>query len=300
MKNKSATTLYFGFKIVLALTCLTILGTVTVAVAADQCRAVFSKDTKTYLDFTYYYPVRLNVQNQVHNFYAKNRFSHDGKVTPVHDPLTNESSLVKETEKPLEFVYSIYSERGTLPPDFIDHLRKRDRELEPQHSVFVTWTEPKTDQLKAVIRIYDASPETRLNEDLGATRLPLERDFPNLVIPERKNGNPYLIEFGRLGKTSDVEGDGRAILKAISDYVLGSHYSSESAQNLTLASKKEPVIYVGCSPIAARLYKKAGFDVAFTPDQVGKEDMFILRMKASDLIKKFHGSTESYRIETQD
>lgn len=264
------------------------LGCSTAVHAANECIDAFSASPAQELDWVFYFPMEVRSSTgKSFRLYCSNYCFSAPQIGRGGDysALVRNGRLFTKTEDLLKFIYSTYSSRETLPPDMIAKFKRLDSELEPEHSVFLVSPDRESGKPRVAMRIYDASPRTSFIQTT-ATRLPMEREFPSLILPDRAAGNEYLIELGRLGKSKDLTGDPRLLLKSIAEYLKRSHFPHGPR-----GDGVDPVIYVESSSIGLRLYKRFGFTKVFGPEEVGAADTYISRVKASEFVKLFE-STE--------
>ena len=273
-----------------------------------QCVNIFSQnDTQLY--WSYYFPQNLPELTYFDNSglvppnvvfngglhplspmvaYRKSTFFADSKKDPQFtiDQLSTTSKTFQETNKILEYLYNLYRSRNTVSENSIAEMRHLDNQLDPSHTNYVVFFEPTTHNPKVVVRIYDGSARNDLNRNIERipVKIPIELEYPHLILPERSQGQDQIIELGRMGKEENVQGDLKVLLRCISEYLFQSF-------NFGMRDKgQNPVIYVEALAPAARLYKnKYHFEVVFGPEDLkipsNQPARYILRITAKDFIK---------------
>jgi hypothetical protein len=193
----------------------------------------------------------------------------------------------------IEAFFDWYAIRGMLPKQEIDVLRRKERSLPKRRTTYFVYTEAATGQMQSMIRLYDGNPMyQKLGESgrisrVGYEETFIERDFPFLILPERKTGVP-IFELGRLGVDRDRVIDGVfPLLARVADWLE--------------AEGKTGVIYLDALEGAAQLYvRRYGAEVAYSPEQLAKlrrlktgdtteprHKLTILRFKVEDFIARF-------------
>ncbi len=237
-----------------------------------------------------FYPIRVQMAGDMkYEAYAKAYFLSDQTHPPVVSYRSfGDKQLAAEIEILLNQVYKIYGNRQTVPKDWIAAMRELDGSLPLTNLNYIFFVDPRTEEAKVVIRIFDGSPKVWLGESRAAQKLPLEIEYPHLVLPDRSQGNQNLIELGRMGKADEVDGDLNILLESVSTYVRQFH-ELDLAQSAAETAKNDPIIYVEASAVAARMYRqKYGFEIVFGPKEVGVLDTYILRMNAKSFMQKHH------------
>lgn len=219
--------------------------------------------------------------------YYRSTFSMAPNARPelVYDNLSSTSETFKETFALANHLYSQFYTKNSKSEE-IAFLRNTDEQLSPIH---VGWIVYHADNLKdpqVMIRVVDtaetANPLGFLKDkNIPPQKLPIEIQYPHLKLPERVSGKT-MVELGRLGKTKDVDGDLRTLLRTASNY-LHQRFFGET-DNI--------VIYVEASPAAARLYtSKYGFELAYRPEDLkiptNEKQFSILKIDAKDFIQRF-------------
>lgn len=300
---------------------------------SGSCMTFYVPDYSKTLRWTYYFSENIPTsnygkiqdfaQNNLSNFkfkggvtpgalrvaYRKSTFSADPSVSPefIVDSIDSQSHTFQETQKILNFLYLHYKKRGTVPTSTIAEMRSLDHELNPENFNYIVFSDPTTNEPKVMIRIFDASPRNDMHQSplRKAQPLPIELEYLELTLPDRKIGNNYLIELGRLGKEDSIEGDLQALLRTIAEYLPQSFWSywitQKSDSQNTTEPHHEPIIYVEALAPAARLYKnKYHFEEVFSPKELkipkGQPARYILRIHAKTFIEHHQKQFETFKI----
>lgn len=213
--------------------------------------------------------------------------------SPYLNPLPeNLRSLSREIEAHLEFVFQAYADRKIVEPSTIEGFRRSERELEPYRCAYFAVTDRETGSTEALIRLYDGSDApgvclshpglARVVLD-QAGRLPLEREFPQLRLPEREDGRD-VYELGRLAVDRQNLDSVPHLLGFVNYYL----YFRRGYQG---HRPRPGSLYIWVTAQAARLYQKDyGFEVAYRSEDLGLEGdrYFILKMDIQKFFDRFH------------
>lgn len=241
---------------------------------SDACSNLFSRQP---LSWSYYFVLHKpqwylaeKDRDDDEPLLMKATFNAAGEESIETGPLRALSSLIEGLKRAKEKLYQIYSLRNTVAADDIAALREVDDQLDPSSVVYVTMHDES--EAHALIRIVDTTRSTFLRDLVKPARIPIEIEYPDLVLPERALGH-NIIELGRLGKSDDVEGDLKALLRTVPAYL-------RKARNFGAVRNPKPTtIYVEALAPAARLYMRDyGFEKVEKRSSPGKPDRYILKV----------------------
>lgn len=267
--------------------------------ASESCSRLLKGNPK-YLDWTYYgsisgvkghelpgkqvsgHALPKNPPGVASFFYFKSKFSVVNEATGSQLEFSEkENPNWVATKELFQFVYQIYNKRGSVPESWLVDYQKMDSKLTFDETGFIAFSDPVSHEPLVVIRIVDGSPTHNFRLVREPIAIPIEKEFPFLMLPDRQNGNDDIIEFGRLAKDeSRVDGDISSLLRPLAIYVGQSHYDDP----ISLERKaNEPAIYVEASAIGVRYYSRYGFKKIFGPTETKKPDTYILRLGGDEL-----------------
>lgn len=239
--------------------------------------------------------------------YRKSIFFANSDSEPLYviDRLSRDSETFQETLKILESVYQIYESRKIVSPNAIAEMRNIDKELSPKNLNYIVFLDPIKNEPKVVVRIFDGSPTNDFHktEVLHPEKIPIEIEYPHLILPDRQLGNNFLIEIGRLGKEHTIKGDLQTLLRTVAEYLHQAYWSFWIDQRIEKKIRffqQEPVIYIEALASAAKIYEHDyHFEKVFGPKDLriplGQPDRYILKIHASDFIRQHKDSFSLFK-----
>jgi hypothetical protein len=203
-------------------------------------------------------------------------------------PVGRSTAMRSQAEAAVEEIFRIYRERGIVSEETIAAMRSLDGRIPIENLGFIIFSDQATLQPRVAIRIVDVSEKHKRSKGVRIP-LPIEMEYPFLILPERAKGLSKLIELGRLGRQDSVEGDLRVLLTEVARHLVSTH--PELAEDLG-ASSSDPTIYVEATAAGARLYQREyGFEIAFGPKDLrvpkGQPARYILRIPAREFVARF-------------
>lgn len=287
------------------------------------------KDNPKMLYWTYYFSENLpdQIYGQNSQISLPSQFEFKGEITPssprttyrksiffadpdsephfVIDRLSQDSETFQETLKILETVYQIYESRKIVSPNAIAEMRNIDKALSPKNLNYIVFFDPIKHEPKVVVRIFDGSPTNDFHktEILQPEKLPIEIEYPHLILPDRQHGNNFLLEIGRLGKEQTIKGDLQTLLRTVAEYLHQAYWSywiNQRIEKKIHLFQEEPVIYIEALTSAAKIYEHDyHFERVFGPKDLriplGQPDRYILKIRASDFIRDHKGSFSFFK-----
>jgi len=206
----------------------------------------------------------------------------------AYRPLNQESDLKTEVSRHIKFVFETYRKRHLVAEDEISQFIEDEKALSPHRTAYFVYVNPSTHETAAVLRLFDGSstpvafagPKGEVQSNAGDSRLPIERTFPNLVLPERKTGEP-IYELGRLAKDPNVIDPIIPLCRTVTDHLFYKNGFLGDADS-------KGVIYIDATAPMAKLYKeKYGFEIFANPKSLGipseKDQIYVLKIS----VKKF-------------
>lgn len=207
------------------------------------------------------------------NLYFSSHRRKPGALTydqQVMRPLEKPGDLRKEIRAHIHKVFEIYLRYGTVPPAEVKRFEEEEAQLSLHRASYFVYRDPVTLETKAVVRLFDGSahpvtyggPRGEIETEAGDARLPLERLFPNLKLPERESGEP-IYELGRLASPFEVIDPVVPLFRSVTD-----HFFTKNG----FIGEEEPkgMIYATATEAMIEHYTKYyGFEVAQTPEQLG-------------------------------
>jgi hypothetical protein len=235
--------------------------------------------------------------------------------TEYLDHLTPRNRLRRELDAHLRLVYRKFLERGIHTQEEIEEFIRLEHSL-PTHRVYYSvFVDPGTQEARAVVRLFDGSPtpvrragkgeRVTILDDAADRRLPLEREFPHLILPERvsEGDQAALYEIGRLGVDGgEVEDAVPALLRRLTEASQANRPSAFDLPPSALARvdsrpERPGVLYLTATPGAAQLYLRRyglearGMRIVFTPEDLklkpGQPPRVVLRMPIRDFHQAF-------------
>ena len=200
----------------------------------------------------------------------------------------------------LQIVFDTYIKRNIIPESSVSALIQIEGNLPSNRSIYFISVNPINQKALEVIRVFDASPDNTTvfssgySKDKKTEKLPIEIEYPNLVLEERKKSEkPYLIEIGRLVKTDEVlETNVEHIFGKVAQFLNNNHNIDNSIQ--------EPVIYIEATAVGRKLYRRYGFVDVFTPVEIGVENRYIMKIKSSEFIDRFYFKSKKAKFIQSD
>jgi hypothetical protein len=148
------------------------------------------------------------------------------------EAIQNRESTMGRTDRVNSVTAGIFKDwvevHGYTTADKAQNLVRLDRELSPMRTTYISYETSAEDRVG--IRIFDGSTRVlkSFEEWKRASqtdhRLPIERLDTDLILPERKNENSYLVELGLLDVTKNVSQGMRWAFSKVALY-LDYHYN---------------------------------------------------------------------------
>lgn len=191
----------------------------------------------------------------------------------------------------LKQVFQTYVDRNIVSKSYVQNMMKVEKNLLPNRKVYFISSNPYTKEPLEFIRLYDGSPENQYAFKFGfeidrpIAKLPIENNYPHITLPERLLSHKgYVIELGRLFKHQKIiETNLEHLFYGISQFIHRQHLA-HNYDPMTY-----PTIYIEATPVGRRLYKRYGFEDAFTPDQLGSEN-YVLKIGSKKFVDQFANS----------
>jgi len=200
-------------------------------------------------------------------------------LTYAYEPLSQSSQFRQELRHHLALVGKRYVEAGTVGKAEVERFLREEEELDPMRTDYIVFTGENRSDTKGIIRIFDGSPSATSHpgsREAQSYKLPLEGEWPNLVLPEREKFGPdaELIELGRLAEDEDVKGMMRVGFHEVAKQLYVRYFKSlpPPTEGKPLAAPlnvKQPIIYIEATESGAAVYREAGFEIFKTPSELG-------------------------------
>lgn len=190
----------------------------------------------------------------------------------------------------------IYAKENLIPAGVMQKYIKREHSYPMErrtYFAFYRWTENADFQesVQALVRLFDGSPmklppirKGHLPEHLSGSLIPLEQDFPDLELEERRLfGNAAILyEMGRFGQTREIKEATPALMAMVAKYFVEKQ-----------KGELRGVIYVVApNKVNKRIYEINGFELVYEPHEIpgfkeGQAPMWILRQEVTDFVERF-------------
>ena len=184
----------------------------------------------------------------------------------------------------VDFVYDIFKDQLTsrvvFNPKFISALRMEDDTLYNERLTHFTFK--SNGDIVAFFGLYDGTIKTSEIQQINEARLPLERQIPGLILPERITSTP-VIEVRRLAVSKESSFEFDRLLTYFSKF-------------LEKNKMEDAILYAHTDRLGKIIFKrKAGMTILENTEQYSKKSgKFILRVEASKFIQKMNKKNISH------
>lgn len=160
----------------------------------------------------------------------------------------------------LKSYFDTLKKNATISPEKIEESFRREASAPLARSTFFVFTRPGTNDLVAMVRLFDGGRLEFFNThehkhyNRGEELTYIERDFPHLRLPGREENLP-IIELGRLLATPDAAGNSLgSIMNRVADYLYN--------------QGRHGIVYMDGAEAAMTYYRRSGAAIVYTPEDL--------------------------------
>jgi hypothetical protein len=160
--------------------------------------------------------------------FAESASPDTGVLTHTYAPLDRDNAVYQGASERRLKTTRIYRKIGKVPTAEIDDMDRFDAEIPPDRIALFSFLDPYTGNqgIETTVQLVDGGETPGLfagesgHPPVSTTdrRLTMEREFPDLVLPERAGGEP-LYELGRLSREAGTPAAVQQVFSAVARYL---------------------------------------------------------------------------------